>query len=64
MPTDMAVATDVCDASVVVTVVETEESRTSLNNYTVHRTFTATDDCNNTVTALYRCCYQCMREYV
>ncbi|MFK8056742.1 MAG: beta strand repeat-containing protein, partial [Saprospiraceae bacterium] len=52
MPTDMATATDICDSAVDVAVVEAEVSRASANEYVVHRTFTATDNCNNTVTAV------------
>jgi len=50
LPTDMATATDVCDASVVVTV-SNSAGTASCAGDAVIRTFTATDDCGNTTTA-------------
>jgi hypothetical protein len=49
-PTDMATADDICDPSVVITVVETAGAPNCAGDAII-RTFTATDACGNTATA-------------
>ncbi|MEZ4798237.1 MAG: hypothetical protein R2809_00370 [Flavobacteriales bacterium] len=47
----MAYAWDVCDQDVEVTMVESTEAGNCPNNYTIVRTYTATDDCGNSISA-------------
>ncbi|MEZ4798234.1 MAG: hypothetical protein R2809_00355 [Flavobacteriales bacterium] len=47
---EMAYAWDLCDQDVEVTMVESTEAGNCPNNYTIVRTYTATDDCENSTT--------------
>ena len=54
LPTELAIASDDCDAEVSVTVSERREDGGCADAYTVIRTFTAVDNCGNTATATQR----------
>ncbi len=51
MPEDMATAADNCDSDVAVTVDEQRRTGDCSSTYSIERTFRATDDCGNSVTA-------------
>jgi len=51
VPTDMATASDDCDADVEVTVTETNRPGNCGSEFDILRTFRATDDCGNATTA-------------
>ena len=50
-PMDAATATDNCDDDVSITVEEETVAGSCAGNYTITRTFTATDDCGNATSA-------------
>ncbi len=52
LPTDEPTATDNCDKSVDIVETQATQPGTCENNYRVVRTWTATDDCGNTATAI------------
>ena len=54
LPTELAQATDNCDAQVSVTMQDRREDGACADSYTLIRTFTATDNCGNTATAIQR----------